>query len=100
MGPREKRLPWNIDETCTSVETRIPPTKKKTTEPVCVEDQRVENENQDDGGGPDKKMVETCGGGGTSAQPVTGTGDWVLRNSLSETFLMMFRSTSSISLLV
>jgi hypothetical protein len=27
-------------------------------EPVCVEDDRVENENQDDGVGPDKDMGE------------------------------------------
>ncbi len=31
---------------------------------------------------------------------VTGTGDWILPNSLSETFLMMCRSTSAISLWV
>jgi hypothetical protein len=33
-------------------------------EPVCVEDERVENENQDDGPGPDKEIGETGGGGG------------------------------------
>ena len=37
------------------------------TEPVRVEDERVENENQDDGGGPDKEMVETGGGGGATS---------------------------------
>ena len=31
---------------------------------------------------------------------MTGAGDWILPNSLSETFLMMCRSTSAISLLV
>ncbi len=35
-----------------------------------------------------------------ACEPVTGTGDWTLLNTLSETFLMMCRSTSAISLLV
>ena len=34
------------------------------TEPVHVEDDRVENENKDDGGGPEKDMGEAGGGGG------------------------------------
>ena len=33
-------------------------------EPVHVEDDRVENENQDDGAGPEKDMGEAGGGGG------------------------------------
>jgi hypothetical protein len=137
VRPREKRLPCNIDEDCTTVETNIPPKKKKkeevgsnfkykysgkgkpasvvfndkwglalkqngwgkggkkcpknwlereqaykelmimtgqklqlqllqgraggTAEPVHVEDERVENENQDDGAGP---MVIVGGGRG------------------------------------
>ena len=32
VRPREKRLPCNIDEDCTAVETNIPPKKKKTEE--------------------------------------------------------------------
>jgi hypothetical protein len=32
VGPREKRLPCNIDEDCAAVETNIPPKKKKTEE--------------------------------------------------------------------
>ena len=32
------------------------------------------------------------------SMPVTGAGDWILRNSLSETFLMMCRSTSAMAL--
>ena len=32
VGPREKRLPCNIDEDCTAAETRIPPKKKKKEE--------------------------------------------------------------------
>ncbi len=32
VGPRKKRLPCNIDETCTVVETNIPPKKKKKEE--------------------------------------------------------------------
>ena len=34
------------------------------TEPVRVEDERVENENQDDGAGPEKEMGESDSGGG------------------------------------
>ena len=32
VRPREKRLPCNIDEDCTAVETNIPPKKKKKEE--------------------------------------------------------------------
>ena len=32
VGTREKRLPCNIDEDCTAVETNIPPKKKKKEE--------------------------------------------------------------------
>ena len=31
---------------------------------MCVEDERVENENQDDGAGPEKEMGESGSGGG------------------------------------
>jgi hypothetical protein len=32
VGARRKRLTYNIDETCTTVETNIPPKKKKKEE--------------------------------------------------------------------
>ena len=47
-----------------------------TEEPVRVEDERVENENQTDGTGPDKEMVEAgWGGGGKGIEQCDGDGD-------------------------
>ena len=146
VGPREKRLPCNIDEDCTVVETNIPPKKKKkevgsnfkckysgkgkpssvvfndkwglalkqngwgkggkkwpknwlqreqaykelmcmtgqklqlqilqgraggAAEPVHVEDDRVENENQDDGA----RTLNCGGGGGKDIELGDGHGD-------------------------
>jgi len=45
-------------------------------EPVRVEDEQVENENQDDGRGPEKEMGETDGGdGGKDIELCDGHGD-------------------------
>ena len=45
-------------------------------EPVHVEDDRVENENQDDGAGPEKDMGEVGGGvGGKDIELCDGHGD-------------------------
>ena len=56
MGGRREKVAEELDVQCQFLAGRVGGEVGSQVEPVSVEDERVENENQDDGAGPDKEM--------------------------------------------